>query len=466
VNIVPSSLRNRVVAGTVLVGLIFAVVFGAFAAWRVQRAQDQAVRASLLSRVELARDEVAPNGSLALDAGSPKTDLVQVIGPDGSIRSSSIALSHIGPLINLVDVGDSPGGFQANVTLQSPDIDLAVLAVPLRLNQTTASPGGHGALVVAVDAEGFNTATSNLLVLLVAGLAAVVLAMAALSWILTGRALRSVNLITESAETVDPDELTHGLPVPRRDVELARLVRALNRMLKRLKEGHATELAFAADAGHRLRTPVATLRAEAELALRETHPADVTAALKRIVRDADQLTSIVDRMLARSRARNQPPEPVLNVLNQAWSRWHRQAELAAVTLTVTVDPEVTPQTRCAEVADIIEPILDNAVRYTPPGGDIDIRIRLDSRPAATLVVDISNTGDPISDQLAQNMFEAWVSGRDASVAGGLGLWLARETARDLKGDVTLVNDGTHATTIRVSLPVVTSPADQGQRVTG
>ena len=128
-----------------------------------------------------------------------------------------------------------------------------------------------------------------------------------------------------------------------------------------------------------------------------------------------------------------------------------------------MDPEVTPQTRCAEVADIIEPILDNAVRYTPPGGDIDIRIRLDTRPAATLVVDISNTGDPISDDLAQNLFEAWVSERDASVAGGLGLWLARETARDLKGDVTLVDDGTHPTTIRVKLPAQIAPSRRLQR---
>ncbi len=346
----------------------------------------------------------------------------------------------------------------------SPDIDLAVLAVPLKLTQTATSPAGHGALVVAVDGEGFNTATSNLLVLLVAGLVAVVLAMAALAWFLTGRALRNVNRITESAEKVLPDELSAGLPVPHRDAELARLVRALNRMLKRLNESHATEMAFAADAGHRLRTPVATLRAEAELALRESDPADVTAALERIVGDADQLTSIVDRMLARSRARNQPPEPVLSVLKQASSRWHRQAELAAVTLTVTVDPGVTTQTRCAEVTDIIEPILDNAVRYTPPGGDVDIRIRLDSQPAATLVVDISNTGDPISDDLAQNMFEAWVSERDASVAGGLGLWLARETARDLKGDVTLMDESTHATTIRVKLPAHISPPGLLQRL--
>lgn len=153
-------------------------------------------------------------------------------------------------------------------------------------------------LVVAVDVEGFNAASRDLLGLLIAGLAVVMLAMAALSWILTGRALHSVTRLTESAETLEPRALATGLPLPRRDAELARLVSALNRMLARLHESHATELAFAADAGHRLRTPVAALRAEAERALRERDPKEQTAALERILLDADQLTSIVDRMLA------------------------------------------------------------------------------------------------------------------------------------------------------------------------
>ena len=107
VRIVPASLRHRLVAGRCRCRAHLRRRVRAFAAWRIQRAEDQAVRAALLSRVELARDEVAPDGSLPQDAGSPKTDLVQVIGPDGAVRSSSPALP-IGPLVTLVDVRQLP----------------------------------------------------------------------------------------------------------------------------------------------------------------------------------------------------------------------------------------------------------------------------------------------------------------------------------------------------------------------
>lgn len=449
----PSSLRNRLVLGAVVVGITFAVLFGAAAAWRVNQAQDQAVRAALLSRADLARDEVARDGNLVQDAGSPKTDLVQVVGPDGVVRSSSPALSGMGPLVGVDDPSGTTAGVQTRIALQRPDVDLALLGVPIRLDAKGGSPAGTGVLVVAVDVEGFAAATSDLVSLLVVGLLAVVLAIAVLSWFLTGRALRSVTRLTESAEAVGPKDLATGLPVPRQDAELARMVGALNRMLVRLHDSHATELAFAADAGHRLRTPVATLRAEAELALRDGGPEEQSSALARIVRDADQLTSIVDRMLARSRAHSHSPESVLAAVAESMIRWRRQAELADISLQVHLAEAVTEQTRCAELVEVIEPIVDNAMRHTPAGGllDIDVRRRESDTPAMVLV-DISNTGPGVPADLVPQLFDPWVSSRDASVAGGLGLWLARETARDVGGDVTLVDRGTHATTFRVVLP--------------
>lgn len=450
---VPSSLRNRLVLGAATVGFAFALVFGAVANWRISHAEHQAVQAALQSRIELARDEVAADGSISQDAGSPKTDLVQVIGPEGRVRASSPALARAHPLIDVRSVQAGSGKVETRAALQHPDIDLAVLAEPITLTGNATSPAGVGALIVAVDAEGFNTATSQLRVLLLAGLGAVVLAMTALSWVLTGRALHTVTRLTENAEAVGASDLQHGLPIPERDAELARLVEALNRMLVRLRRSHATELAFAADAGHRLRTPVATLRAEAELALGETDPAELSAALERIVHDADQLTSIVDRMLARSRAGERIASLVRSDLAEASTRWHRQAKLAHVGFTLSVDEQITEDARCVELVEIVEPLVDNAVRHTPTGGSVEVDARLDAREPATLVVTVTNTGEPVAPEVVPLLFGAWASTRDASVAGGLGLWLARETARDLGGDVIHVDDSA-ATVFRVRLPVV------------
>lgn len=454
--LVPLSLRNRLVLVSVAVGLAFALLFAAGATWSIGNAENQAIDAALKGRLESARAEVTSHGDLRAGAGSPRADLVQVLGQDGRVRSSSPSLEGLAPLID-GSIVPAKGEVRANVALQAPDIDLALVGVPVRLLSGAAEAPGMGVLIVAVDTEGFNTATSNLQRLLLVGLPCVVVAIAMLSWVLTGLALRSVTRVTESAEALGPDDLARGLGVPRRDAEMARLVGALNRMLARLHESHSTELAFAADAGHRLRTPLATLRAEAELAVHEDGPGAKEAALERIIADTDQLTLIVDRMLARSRARSHSPQLVVAALQSAASRWQRRAELGHIDLEVNVGTDISPEARCAELVEILEPVVDNAVRHTPTRGRMSINVSRQERApgvADEVVIDVTNTGDGVAAELAPHLFDAWVSSRDASIAGGLGLWLARETAHDVGGEVTLGDGSPDATTFRIVLPLV------------
>jgi two-component system, OmpR family, sensor kinase len=435
------------------VALLFVALFGVGASWMIGRAEDQAVMAALRSRIELARDEVAADGTLRRDAGSPKTDLVQVVGPDNEVRGASPAMSRLGVHTPVRDVAAERGGLRTDIALQRPDVDLALLAVPISMHGLGTSPPGTGALVVGVDAEGFETASAQLRWLLVVGLAVVVATVGALAWVLTGRALRSVTRLTESAERVGPNDLATGLPLPAHDAELARLVAALNRMLVRLHDSHVAELTFAAEAGHRLRTPVATLRAEAELALREPDPAQRVTALENIVRDADQLSSIVDRMLARSRNRGLAPEPIERTMQTAARRWERRAELIGVDLQVAVNGMTRPGDSCVLLLEVLEPIVDNALRHTPAAEHISVLVHVGDDQ---VMIDVANAGDGLQEDLAERVFEPWVSSRDGSVAGGLGLWLARETARDVGGDVILTDLGPPVCTFRVVLPVVSS----------
>ncbi|MDQ1640693.1 MAG: hypothetical protein QOJ90_44 [Actinomycetota bacterium] len=448
----PSSLRGRLLLGAVSAGAVFAVVFGTVATWRIHQLEDRAVGTALRSRLDLAKDEVRPDGTLKPHRGSLKTDLVQVLGPDGRVRAQTAGLTGLGPLLPSADVqAAGPDGVRVSRSFQQPDTDLAVLGVPLALPAQGNLPAATGALVVAVDVEGFTATQTDLLWLLVIGLIAVVSTIALLCWVLTGRALRSVTRLTEEAEGTRTNSLAGGLPVPTGDTELARLVTALNRMLSRLHEAHLRELTFAADAGHRLRTPVATLRAEAELALSENDPDERTAAIRRILGDADQLTHVVDRVLARSRPRGEGSVSVGATLGAAEPRWRRQGAVNGVHVSLEVDALAVAATGPAEIVDVVDPLVENAVRHSVRGNRVTVEVGI-GRDPDEVIVDVTNVGAGIPASLEPHVFDAWVSSRDASVAGGLGLWLARETARDVGGDVTLVQSAADATTFRVRLP--------------
>jgi two-component system OmpR family sensor kinase len=274
-----------------------------------------------------------------------------------------------------------------------------------------------------------------------------------------------VTLLTERAEAAAPRDLADGLPIPPADAELARLVGALNRMLARLEASHAKELRFAADAGHRLRTPVATLRAEAELAMRGD-PADQVEALGRIVQDADRLALVVDRMLRRIRGGGDSAEPVVVALAAAAARWERQAGLVGVTVILELAPTISETASCPHVIDVTEPIVDNAIRHTPAGGTVEVAVTTEHAPGGpTLVIDVHDTGSGVPPELAPQIFNAWVSSRDGSMAGGLGLWVARETARDVAGDVVLRESAAGRTVFTVCLPLALEVPLEGAAAT-
>lgn len=449
----PRSLRGRLVLGAVCVGVVFAVLFGVVATWQVHRTEDLAIGAALQTRLELARDQVRPDGSLGTEPVDPRTDLVQVIGADGSIVASSPALRAVGPLAQPTVVAAAPRGVVGAVALTAPDIDLATLAVPTQIMRPGRTQPEAAVLVVAVDTEGFGTADGGLTTLLVGGLGVVVLVLAGLAWFVSGRTLRSVNQLTERAELLHPSDAAGGLTVPDGDAELGRLVLALNRMLARLYAAHTAELTFIAEAGHRLRTPVATLRAEAELALLDPDPDrdHWTTALREIVADADLLTLIVDRLLSRTRRRVHGSLALGAGLDACVARWRRQARLAGLDLHVIQRGELHGNLEC-DADEVLDPLVENALLHGAGGGRVDVVVGL-AAGGTEVVIEVANGGDRIPSQLAPHVFDAWVSSRPASEAGGLGLWTARETARAVGGDVVLTTSPGGRTTFVARLPV-------------
>ena len=418
------------------------MVLGAIAAitvWQVSDVTDHALRQTLADRLSAARSSVDGQGRLTASSSAAGPAYAQVLDADGRVVSATPTLTGDAPLLSL---GTARRGVEAPrfPSLPGRDIDLAAVAQPLLV---AGRPGG---LVVAMEAPGYVDARHHLLVVLLIGVPLVVVLTGALTWTLTGRAVHAVTLLAEEADALSVSDSDRGLAGPAAtDPELARLVEALNRMLARLGTHYSRNLAAASETTHRLRTPLATLRAEAELALEDPDPAAARAALRQIIGDADRLTLLVDQLLsaAGNRAEICDIAQLTAIAGEEWSRQAR-AHDRELRLHVTGDARLDR----AVFRSVGDPLVENAIRHArDDDGVVSVRVAVDG---SDLQLSVTDDGDGVPPELATSVFEPG-AGQGHT---GLGLWLAREAARAAGGDVWCEQPGPPMTTFAARLPTV------------
>ena len=434
-----------------LVGtIVFAVGFGALAVVEIERLEQHSITQALQERLNVFQPEVSADGNLDTLADSPRTNIGQVIGPDGRVRDRTHSLVGEPAVITLSRVLAHPAGVQSTIELNRTSV--VIRAVRIKLAATPTSPAGYGALVVGLDSEGFESAGHQLREILLLGLSVIVPLAGLLAWLLAGRALRTVSELTEEAEAVGLSDIGRGLDVAAVDPELRRLVAALDRMLARVAAGLERERRFAADASHRLRTPLATLRAEAELALLDGHPQSMSEALRRVIDDADDLGELVARLLAAHTARRTEPVLVTDALATACERWERQVTACGSRLEAdlaglsdhgrTVDPHL--------LRTVIDPLVENGAQHGSDAGLVTVTALASD---GTLTIRVSDDGPGVDPTVRERLFQPWVTSRAERGGAGLGLWLSQEAARAAGGDVVLAGEAKGATAFEARLPL-------------
>lgn len=443
-------LRWRLVVATLVGTVAFAIGFGTLAVFEIERLETHSISQALQERLDLFLPQLSKDGTLDALEDSPRTNIGQVIGPDGGVRDATKSLIHQKAILDVAQVRAHPDGVQETVKLNNSKVVLR--GIKVSLGATPTSPAGAGALVVGVDTEGFENAGHQLREILVAGLAIVVPLAGLLAWLLAGRALRTVSELTEEAEAVGLSDIGRGLDVAAGDPELARLVAALDRMLARVAAGLERERRFAADASHRLRTPLATLRAEAELALLEGDSHSMSEALRRVIDDADDLGELVNRLLAAHTARRSEPVVVGDALATASERWERQVTTSGARLAIdlsrldqderTVDPHL--------LRTVIDPLVENAAQHGSLEGQVTVSAFAQD---GSLLVQVTDDGPGVDPGVRERLFQPWVTSRAERGGAGLGLWLSQEAARAVGGDVTLTGAPVGLTCFEVRLPL-------------
>ena len=273
------------------------------------------------------------------------------------------------------------------------------------------------------------------------------------------RGLRPLNRLQKMIEKRRPTDLS-PIDVKRAPEELRPLIHALNDMMLRLETNLVAQQRFIADAAHQMRTPLTGLKSQAELALLENDPVQIRACMEHIFVSATSSAHLINQLLALARAEASTEKihaverlELNSMLESQVSEWVPAArrrridigfERAHVPLHVDGNPVL--------LTEMFKNLIDNAIKYTPVGGVVTVRLRADIR--AIFEVEDSGSGIAVDDR--QRVFERFYRALGTQAEGsGLGLPIVREIAELHRADVELLDARSGpGLLVRVSFPRV------------
>jgi heavy metal sensor kinase len=267
-------------------------------------------------------------------------------------------------------------------------------------------------------------------VALVGGLILLVLLAALGGYIIVQRALSPVDRIIEAAENISSRNLSERLPVPQSGDELERLSLALNNMIRRLDESFRYTQRFLADASHELRTPLTILQAELEGMLDRMHAkSEERELVGSALEEVERLRNIVEGLFALSRldageALNKSERFDLGELvTSTADQMSLLAEDKGITIACEAPEKLLVQGDRARLKQVTVNLLDNAIKYTPEGGEIKVRVITRERKA---VLEVTDTGIGIPTEALPYVFDRFyrVDKARSRQLGGAGLGLS------------------------------------------
>jgi signal transduction histidine kinase len=385
---IPIQARLTLVSAVLMAGVIAAL------GWFLVARLEADLTAALDDRLRDHAAVVAPladmSGGLGdVILGDPGDAFAQVLRPDGSILSATAGLSV--PVIPRQDLETT------NERFLTTTVQTAEEAVPARLLVTPRD--GGGLLVVGVSIEDERDALGRLAGLLwLAGPIAVALA-SAVGWLVAGAALRPVERLRREAEAVSASEPGRRLPVPATRDELSRLADSLNGMLDRLEDAAERERRFVATASHELRTPLANLRAELDLALRKGRSReDLELAVESATEETERLIRLAEDLLVLARAGGAAGLPLRRedvaigeIVSDTVAGFGSRARESDVELLVDLIATPTVRADPVRIRQAVGNLLENALRHTPRGGTVTVRVS-EARDGVAVSVDDSGPG--------------------------------------------------------------------------
>ena len=327
---------------------------------------------------------------------------------------------------------------------------------------TPANPLGIASVQLGSSMSLYNE-DLDLIDRIVAGAVVMILVVAPLcGYWLAGIATRDLEAMTAKASSLRPTQLNERLPYRGVDDEFDRLADTVNHLLARIATFVDERRRFLADAAHELRTPIAAIRSSIEVALNsERSREDYRELLEQVLTESDSLEILINQVLLLSEAnatvdRAAPEKVPLNeVVAKAVDMFAGVAESRDIELNATIASDVVINGARRHLHQVVSNLLDNAIKYTPEGGRVNLTLSQSGGVARLEVVD---NGVGVSAEDLPRIFERFFRAdrarqRDDTRGTGLGLSICQSIVETHGGEITCQSQFGEGTTFTVQLPL-------------
>jgi two-component system, OmpR family, heavy metal sensor histidine kinase CusS len=329
-----------------------------------------------------------------------------------------------------------------------------VMAERLRLG------GQDFVVVILAPLEAVDRELNHVAGVLGAAGAATWLLSAALAYGLARKALAPVDQLRRATDAITADRLDRRLPVANPDDELGRLAGTINTMIARLERSFAEVRRFTADASHELRTPLTVLRTEVEVALgKPLAPPEQQQLLGNVLDELVRMSRLTDQLLALSRRDagmeqgTVAPLPLHTLVAGVVDALRPLAEAKGVGLGFEAEAPVSVAGDEGRLRQVFINLLDNALKYTPEGGTVTVRVE---RRGPAVAVVVADTGIGIAPEHLPHVFDRFYRvdrARSRAEGGtGLGLSIAQSIVRAHRGTIEIASTLGRGTVCTVTLP--------------
>lgn len=440
------SIRVRTTAAATVVVGVSLVAAAVVMVVVLQRSLRDDVRTGALNRAATISDELASgSGTEAISGGDREEEFVQVLTADGTVVAASTNLTGREAIVRLT-------AGQSRTVERVPFEDGPFLA--LAISATT--PDGPVTVIVGRALEDVADTTRAVAGLLAIGIPVLVLLVGVVTWRVVGRALGPVERIRAGVEAISAEELHRRVPDPPGRDEISRLASTMNRMLGRLQEGQQRQRRFVSDASHELRSPVASVRQHAEVALAHPDQTNVQELAQVVLEEDARLQGLVEDLLLLTRIdegtlrlRTAPVDLDDLVFEEA-ARLRSSTGLRIYVGGVSAGRVLGDRSRLER---LVRNLADNAARHARSAVALSLRER-----DGEVVMAVEDDGVGIEATQRERIFDRFVrldEARDRDSGGsGLGLSIVREVATLHRGTVVVGDAALGGARFEVRIPAL------------